>query len=121
MIPIYYQDKVNAYMMAIAIFFILFAPFAFLPYLPVASFAGNTSFHILFGLQISAIALIMVTTAVQCRLAIFESPVYAFAAPLSGALISLSFMSAIADAKKKGAVSWRDRKYIISKTQNPVS
>ena len=121
-IPIYYQDKVNAYMMAIAIFFILFAPFASLPYLPVASFAGgNISFQILFGLQISAIALIMVTTAVQCRLAIFESPVYAFAAPLSGALISLSFMSAIADAKKKGAVSWRDRKYIISKTQNPVS
>lgn len=121
MIPLYYQDKVNAYMMAIAVFFILFAPFVSLPYLPVASFSGNASFQILFGLQISAIALIMVTTAVQCRLAIFESPVYAFAAPLSGGLISLSFMSAIADAKKKGAVSWRDRKYIISNTQNPVS
>ncbi|MDQ3806775.1 MAG: glycosyltransferase [Thermoproteota archaeon] len=121
MIPLYYQDKVNAYMMAIAVFFILFAPFVSLPYLPVASFGGNTSFQILFGLQISAIALIMVTTAVQCRLAIFESPVYAFAAPLSGGLISLSFMSAIVDAKKKGAVSWRDRKYIISNTQNPIS
>ena len=122
MIPLYYQDKVNAYMMAIAVFFILFAPFVSLPYLPVvASLSGNTSFQILFGLQISAIALIMVTTAVQCRLAIFESPVYAFAAPLSGGLISLSFMSAIADAKKQGAVSWRDRKYIISNTQNPVS
>jgi chlorobactene glucosyltransferase len=122
MIPLYYQDKVNAYMMTIAVFFILFAPFVSLPYLPVvASLSGNTSFQILFGLQISAIALIMVTTAVQCRLAIFESPVYAFAAPLSGGLISLSFMSAIADAKKKGAVSWRDRKYIISNTQNPIS
>jgi glycosyltransferase involved in cell wall biosynthesis len=121
MIPVYYQDKVNAYMMAMAVFFILFAPFASLPYLSVASFAGNISFQMLFGLQISAIALIMVTTAVQCRLAIFESPMYAFAAPLSGALISLSFMSAIADAKKKGAVSWRGRKYAISKTQNPVS
>ncbi|HZA47855.1 MAG TPA: glycosyltransferase [Nitrososphaera sp.] len=121
MIPVYYQDKVDAYMMAMAVFFILFAPFASLPYLSVASFAGNISFQMLFGLQISAIALIMVTTAVQCRLAIFESPMYAFAAPLSGALISLSFMSAIADAKKKGAVSWRGRKYAISKTQNPVS
>jgi chlorobactene glucosyltransferase len=121
MIPVYYQNKVDAYMMAMAVFFILFAPFASLLYLPVASFAGNTSFQVLFGLQMSAIALIIVTTAVQCRLAIFESPVYAFAAPLSGALISLSFMSAIADAKKKGAVSWRDRKYIINKTQNPVS
>ncbi|HET6809356.1 MAG TPA: glycosyltransferase [Nitrososphaera sp.] len=121
MIPVYYQDEVDAYMMAIAVFFILFAPFASLPYLPVASFAGNMSFQILFVLQISAITLIMVTTAVQCRLAISESPLYAFAAPLSGALISFSFMSAIADAKKKGVVSWRDRKYIISKTQNPLS
>jgi chlorobactene glucosyltransferase len=121
MIPVYYQDKVNAYMMAMAVFFILFAPFASLPYMIVASFAGNISFQILFGLQISAIASIMVTTAVQCRQAIFESPLYAFAAPLSGALISLSFMSAIADAKRKGAVSWRDRKYIIHKIQNPVS
>jgi hypothetical protein len=34
----------------------------------------------------------------------------------------LSFMSAIADAKKrKGAVSWRDREYIVNKTQNPLS
>jgi cellulose synthase/poly-beta-1,6-N-acetylglucosamine synthase-like glycosyltransferase len=121
MIPLYYKDKVNAHMMAIAVFFILFAPFASLPYLPVASFAADTSFYILFGLQISTITLIMVTTAVQCLLAVFESPLYAFAAPLSGGLISLSFMSAIADAKKKGAVSWRDRKYIISNTQNPIS
>jgi chlorobactene glucosyltransferase len=121
MIPVYYQDKVDAYMMAVAVFFILFAPFASLPYLPVASFAGNISFQMLFGLQISAIALIMITTAVQCRLAIFESPAYAFAAPLSGALISLGFISAIVDAKKKGAVSWRDRKYTITKNQNPVS
>ncbi len=121
MIPVYYQNKVDAYMMVIAVFFILFVPFASLPYLPVASFAGNLSFQILFGLQISAIALIMVTTAVQCRLAIFESPLYAFAAPLSGALISFSFISAIVDAKKKGVVSWRDRKYIITKNQNPVS
>ena len=122
MIPLYYQDKVNAYMMTIAVFFILFAPFVSLPYLPVvASLSGNTSFQILFGLQISAIALIMVTTAMQCMLTLFESPIYAFAAPLSGGLISLSFLSAIADAKKKGAVSWRDRKYIINNTQNPIS
>jgi chlorobactene glucosyltransferase len=120
-IPLYYQDKLNAHMMAIAVFFILFAPFVSLPYLSVASFVGNNSFQILFGLQISSIALIMVTTAMQCMLTLFESPIYAFAAPLSGGLISLSFLSAIADAKKKGAVSWRDRKYIINKTQNPIS
>src|SRR5918911_1188410 len=58
MIPLYYQDRAHAHMMVLAVFFILFAPFASLPSLPVASFAGNTSFQILLGLQMSAIALI---------------------------------------------------------------
>ena len=121
MIPVYSQDKVDAYRMVTAVFFILFAPFVSLPYLLVASFVGNLSFPILLGLQVSTIALIMITIAAQCRLAIFENPLYAFAAPLSGSLISFSFMSAIADAKKKGAVSWRDRKYTITKNQNPLA
>ncbi len=120
MIPVYYQDKADAYMMVIAVFFILFAPFVSLPYLLVAGFAENISFPILIGLQVSAIALIMITIAVQCSLAIFESPLYAFAAPLSGGLISFSFISAIMDANKKGAVSWRDRKYTVTKNQNPL-
>jgi chlorobactene glucosyltransferase len=121
MIPVYYQDKVGAYMMVMAVFFILFAPFVSLPYLLVAGFAGSISFPILLGMQMSAIALIMITIAVQCRLAIFENPLYAFAAPLSGGLISFSFISAIVDANKKGAVSWRGRKYTITKNQNPLT
>ncbi|MFL6481078.1 MAG: glycosyltransferase [Nitrososphaera sp.] len=120
MIPLYYQDKADAYMMVIAVFFILFAPFASLLYVPLAIFAGNPSFQLLYGLQISAIALMMVTIAVQCRLAIFENPIYAFAAPLSGAVISFGFISAIVDAKKKGAVIWRGRKYTINRNQNPL-
>jgi chlorobactene glucosyltransferase len=120
MIPVYYQDKADAYMMVMAVFFILFAPFVSLPYLLVAGFAESISFSILLGLQVSAIALIMITTAVQCRLAIFENPLYAFAAPLSGGLITFSFISAIVDANKKGAVSWRGRQYTITKNQNPL-
>jgi chlorobactene glucosyltransferase len=121
MIPVYYQDKAGAYMMVMAVFFILFAPFVSLPYLVLgSSLAGNISFPILLGLQVSAIALIMITVAAQCRFAIFENPLYAFAAPLSGGLISFSFMSAIVDANKKGAVSWRDRNYTITKNQNPL-
>ena len=120
MIPVYYQDKAGAYMMVMAVFFILFAPFVSLPYLLVAGFAESISFPILLGLHVSDIALIMITIAVQCRLAIFENPLYAFAAPLSGGLISFSFITAIVDANKKGAVSWRDRKYTITKNQNPL-
>jgi chlorobactene glucosyltransferase len=120
MIPLYHQDKIGAHMMVLAVFFILFVPFASLPYLPISTFAGNASFQILLGLQISAIALIIATTAVQCRLAVFESPAYAFAAPLSGALISFSFMSAIVDARKKGTVIWRDRQYTVTGSQHPM-
>jgi hypothetical protein len=120
MIPLYYQNKAGARMMVLAVFFILFVPFASVSYLPVASFAGDRSFQALIGLQMSTIALIIATAVVQCRLALFESPMYAFAAPLSGAIISFSFISAIADARKKGAVNWRDRQYTISRNQHPI-
>lgn len=121
MIPIYYQHRSGAYMMAAAVFFILFAPFAFLLYLPVAVLANNISFPILLGSQLATISLVIATTAVQCRLGVFESPVYALASPLSGALISFGFLSAIADAGKKGTVNWRDRQYTVNKSQHPLS
>jgi hypothetical protein len=120
MIPIYYQNRSGAYMMAAAVFFILFAPFALPAYLPAASLANNISFPVLLGLELATISLIVAATAVQCRLGVFENPAYALASPLSGALISFGFLSAIADAGKKGAVSWRDRQYTISENQHPI-
>ena len=120
MISVYFQNKSGAYMMAVAVLFILFVPFGLLPYLAAATLANNISFHILLGLQLAAIALIIATTAVQCRFGVFENPAYALASPLSGALISFGFLSAIAVARKKGAVSWRDRQYTISKNQHPL-
>jgi glycosyltransferase involved in cell wall biosynthesis len=120
MIPLYYQNKSGAYMMAAAVFFILFAPFAVLPYLPAAALANNISFQILVASELTAIALIIGVTAVQCRLGVFESPAYALASPLSGAIISFGFLSAIADARKKDAVRWRDRQYTVNENQHPI-
>jgi cellulose synthase/poly-beta-1,6-N-acetylglucosamine synthase-like glycosyltransferase len=120
MIPLYYQNRSGAHMMAAAVFFILFAPFALLPYLPAASLAENLSFQILTGIQLATVALIIIATAVQCRLGVFESPAYALASPISGAIVSFGFLSAIADARKKGAVSWRDRQYTVSESQHPI-
>ena len=120
MVSVYYQNRSGAYMMAVAVLFILFVPFALLPYLPAATLANNISFQILLGLQLGAIALIVTTTAVQCWFGVFESPAYALASPLSGALISFGFLSAIAVARKKGAVSWRDRQYTVSENQHPL-
>lgn len=125
MMPIYYQNRSGAYLMVIAVFFILFAPFALLPYLPAAAAASanninNISFQLLLGIQLAAIALIFVATAVQCKLGVFESPLYALASPLSGALVSFGFLSAIVDAGNGGTVSWRDRQYTVSENQHPI-
>lgn len=115
MMPLYHQNKRDAYLMAAAVFFILLAPFVTLPYsLFVAGLAiGNISAEILLGVQLAAVALIVAAMAVQCRLGVFESPVYALAAPLSGAIVTFGFMSAIVDAGKKDAVSWRGRRYTL--------
>jgi hypothetical protein len=114
MIPLYYQNKSRAFLMMIAVFFILFAPFATLPYsILAAGLTGNLSAEMLLAIQLAA-------TAVQCSLGVFESPAYALASPLSGAIVSFSFMSAIVDADKKGAVNWRDREYTVSENQHPI-
>ena len=119
MIPIYYQNKMGAYLMTVAVSFILFVPFVLVPYLLFAIFARDLSFFIFLTLELSTIALIYATTAIQCIKGVFENPVYAIAAPLSGGLISLSFISAIVDAKKQGSVNWRDRRYTIRQNQHP--
>jgi glycosyltransferase involved in cell wall biosynthesis len=117
MIPLYYQNKSRAFLMMIAVFFILFAPFATLPYsILAAGLTGNLSAEMLLAIQLAAVA----STAVQCSLGVFESPAYALASPLSGAIVSFSFMSAIVDADKKGAVNWRDREYTVSENQHPI-
>jgi glycosyltransferase involved in cell wall biosynthesis len=121
MIPLYYQNKSRAFLMMIAVFFILFAPFATLPYsILAAGLTGNLSAEMLLAIQLAAVALAFATTAVQCSLGVFESPAYALASPLSGAIVSFSFMSAIVDADKKGAVNWRDREYTVSENQHPI-
>lgn len=121
MIPLYYQNKSRAFLMMIAVFFILFAPFATLPYsILVAGLAGNHSAETLLAIQLAAVALVFATTAVQCSLGVFESPAYAVASPLSGAIVSFGFMSAIVDAGKRGAINWRDRQYTVSENQHPI-
>lgn len=122
-IPLYHQDKKGAHLIALAIFFIMFAPFLFLPYaLSVYALVpdglAGLSAKVLLGVNISTIAILVATTAVQSKLGVFQSPAYALGSPISGALIYLGFASAIVDARKKGAVNWRDRRYTVSEKQN---
>jgi glycosyltransferase involved in cell wall biosynthesis len=122
-IPLYHQDKKGAYLIALAVFFIMFAPFVFLPYtLPVYALAADglagLTAKILLGVHLSTITILVVTTAVQSRLGVSQSPAYALGSPISGALIYLGFASAIVDARKKNAVDWRGRRYTVSEKQN---
>ncbi len=121
MIPVYHQDKSGAFLMVLAVFFILFVPFAMLPYsIFVGPLAGDFSTDILLAIQIATVCLVMMSTAVQCSLGVSENPAYALAAPISGAVVSLGFASAIIDAGKGGSVSWRDRSYTVSESQHPI-
>ena len=119
MIPLYFQNRTGAFLMMLAVFFILFVPFMLLPYsLFVSGYAGNLSADLLLAIQIASVFLVILTTAVQCKLGVSESPVYALASPLSGAIVSFGFLSAILDAGKP--VSWRDRNYTVNENQHPI-
>lgn len=122
MIPLYHQNRKGGFMMLLFVIFILFVPFALLPYsLLVGGLGDEVSKNLLLALQFSTVALILLATAVQCRLGVFQNPAYALASPLGGAIVSFGFLFAIANAGKTGAVSWRDREYTMSETQHPLS
>jgi cellulose synthase/poly-beta-1,6-N-acetylglucosamine synthase-like glycosyltransferase len=121
MIPVYHQNRSGAFLMVLAVFFILFVPFALLPYsIFVGPLAGDFSTDVLIAIQIATVCLVMIATAVQCALGVSENPAYALAAPISGAVVSFGFASAIIDAGKGGRVNWRDRTYTVSETQHPI-
>lgn len=121
MMPLYYQDRLGAGLMTAAVFFILLVPFLTIPYAILgAGLAGNASGPILMLTQIAAASLIVATTAVQCARGVFENPSYALAAPISGAIVSFGFLSALVDASRKGAVTWRGRDYTVSENQHPI-
>ncbi|NOJ27677.1 MAG: glycosyl transferase [Nitrososphaera sp.] len=119
-VPLYHQNKSGAHLMSLAVFFILFSPFAFLGF-SIPAFVVSSGIllsQVLLWIDIAAISILMITTGVQCKLGVFESPAYALGSPLSGALISLGFLSAIVNAKNKDAVNWRDRQYTVNQKQS---
>ena len=123
MIPLYNQKRKRASLMAIAIFFLLFEPFLLLPYsLLFLNIARDDIFGlILIVSDTMACAIIIFSSVIQLRLSVFQNPIYALASPLGGAIISLSFITSIIDARKKGTVSWRGRQYTLNEKQHPFN
>ena len=120
MIPLYTQHKTKTSLMIIAVFFILFEPFIIVPYSSLVLFYGDYRHlisYILIYVNVLTILLIVLSNVVHSKLSLHQSPIYALASPLAAAIISLSFISSIIDAKKTGAVTWRDRQYTITEHQ----
>jgi cellulose synthase/poly-beta-1,6-N-acetylglucosamine synthase-like glycosyltransferase len=121
MVPLYYQNKIGAGLMTLAVFFILFVPFLSIPYaFLVSGLAGNISGGVLIAIQLLLVLVIVITTALQSSRGVYQNPLYALAAPISGAIVSFGFLSAIFDAARRRSVSWRDRQYTVSENQHPI-
>ncbi len=122
-IPLYHQDRRGAHLIAAAMFFIMFAPFLFLGYsIPVLALADGglsaPTATALAAVQGLTVAILVLTTAVQSRFGVFQSPAYALGAPMGGAIIFLGFASAIVDATKRDSIKWRDRQYTVTEKQS---
>jgi chlorobactene glucosyltransferase len=123
MIPLYNQNRKRASLMAISIFFLLFEPFVLLPYslLFINLVREDIVSLLLIVSNAVASAIIILSSVIQLRLSVYQNSLYALFSPVGGAIISFSFITAIIDATKKGAVSWSGRKYTISEKQHPLS
>jgi chlorobactene glucosyltransferase len=123
MIPLYNQNERKASLMAIAIFFLLFEPFLLLPYsLLFINIVREDALSLaLIVSNALTSAIIISSSVIQLKLGFYQNPLYALASPLGGAIISISFIVSIIDARKQGAVSWRGRKYTINEKQHPLS
>jgi uncharacterized protein YqgC (DUF456 family) len=110
--------------MIIAVFFMLFQPFVFLPYSFTIPFLYNdnqTISYLLTSVNVLTISFIILGYAVQSRLSEYQNAKFAFASPIAAAIISFSFISSACDAKKIGAVKWSDRHYTITQRQHPLN
>ena len=120
MIPLYSQHKTKTSLMIIAVFFLLLEPFIVMPYSSLLFFFGDNRDlinYILVYVNVMTIFLIILSNVVHSKLSLYQNAIYALASPLAAAVISFSFISSIIDAKKTGAVTWRDRQYTINKHQ----
>jgi len=133
MVPLYYQDKSHASLVTIAVFFLLLTPFLLPPFfiLYIAQISVNGDYNsirdfrtqdvILLSFSLMAIALAILGSAIQSKHILFNSPIYSLGAPIACFIISLGFISSIIDARKKGIVKWKGRRYAINNTtQHPL-
>ena len=123
MIPLYQRERTNALLMTVSSFLLLLLPFILLPFLV---FSTTTILSIddgyysvvefLLLIDITTIALLFSTSAIQSKYTLFQNTLYTLGSPLAGVIIFFSFISSILDAAKKNAVNWKNRLYTIKES-----
>jgi chlorobactene glucosyltransferase len=116
-IPLYKKEKIKASMMAFTTFVLLLFPLIMLPFSIINSINDGqkdvVNNQIMSFLTIMSILLLVITSVLQLKYALFQNPVYSIAFPLSGSFVFIAFLSSIISASQKDAVSWQGRKYSI--------
>jgi chlorobactene glucosyltransferase len=123
MIPLYQRERTNALLMTVSSFLLLLLPFILLPFLlfstttTILSVDGYYSVNnFLLLIDITTIALLFSTSAIQSKYTLFQNTLYTVGSPLAGVIIFFSFISSILDSTKKNAVNWKDRLYTIKES-----
>jgi chlorobactene glucosyltransferase len=142
MIPLYHQDKIRACLITMAACFILLMPFILLLFSFLLLSGAIAPSHVM-GISLKgyhygdnkfaswnqfipffnliAIALMILSSAVQSKYVLLNSSVYSLCSPIAGAMISFGFLSSVIDARKREVVKWRGRTYTVNnKTQHPL-
>jgi glycosyltransferase involved in cell wall biosynthesis len=113
----YQRERINALLMTVASFLLLLLPFILLPFLFIVttslSIDGYFINDFLLLIDVTTIALLFSTSAIQSKYTLFQNTLYALGSSLTGVIIFFAFISSILDATKKNAVNWQGRRYTI--------
>lgn len=130
-IPLYARNKNGTMLVITAVFILLIAPlillllsiwmsFSLSWVFPKLSTADNLLLldSFLTTICVLTVVVMFVCTALQSRLAMFQSMSYALCFPIAASIIFSSFVSSLIEARKGGIVSWRGRKYHVGEYAN---
>lgn len=122
MIPLYKREKIKAFMMVVATFFLLIYSLIVLPFSitmaldekDVTVTIGNYSLDlILLFLTVMSILLLIIINVLQLKYTVFQNSLYSLFFPLAGSFVFIAFLSSIINSGKKDVIKWRGRRYSI--------
>jgi glycosyltransferase involved in cell wall biosynthesis len=123
MIPLYKREKIKAFMMVVATFFLLIYSSIVLPFFitfalddekDVSVTISNYSLYlVLLFLIVMSIQLLIITSVLQLKYTVFQNSLYSLSFPLAGSFIFIAFLSSIINSRKQDVIKWRGRSYSI--------